>query len=46
MTMRKIIIALALAAVAAATGVHVVAQTPADRATMDDIRSKLLRLPY
>jgi hyperosmotically inducible protein len=44
--MKKTIIALALASLVVTVGVRVVAQTPADHATIDDIRGKLLRLPY
>jgi osmotically-inducible protein OsmY len=34
------------ASVVAVAGAHSIAQTPADTATVDDIRNKLLRLPY
>ena len=46
MTMRKTVTAIALAVIIAGGGARTMAQTPADSATIDDIRSKLLRLPY
>lgn len=44
--MRRMMMVLALASVVGASGSHTLAQTPADRATIDDVRNKLLRLPY
>jgi osmotically-inducible protein OsmY len=46
MTMRKALTVIALASSIAACGARAMAQTPADSATVNDIRSKLLRLPY
>ena len=44
--MRKMMMVFALASTVAVCGARSLAQMPADRATMDDLRSKLLRLPY
>lgn len=44
--MRRMMMVLALTSIVVAGVGHSLAQTPVDRATMDDIRSKLLRLPY
>jgi hyperosmotically inducible protein len=46
MTIRKTVTAIALALIIAGVGARAMAQAPADSATIDDIRSKLLRLPY
>ena len=46
MMMRRMITVLALASTVAVHGVNTLAHGPTDRATVDDIRSKLLRLPY
>jgi hyperosmotically inducible protein len=44
--MRKMMTVFALASAVALWGPRSIAQTPQDRATIDDIRTKLLRLPY
>jgi hyperosmotically inducible protein len=44
--MLKTRLVFALACVVIVSGTHSIAQTPQDSATVDDIRSKLLRLPY
>lgn len=44
--MRKVLTAFALVSVIAVCDVRSIAQTPADNATIEDIRAKLLRLPY
>lgn len=44
--MRKISKVMAVVAVIAVCGARSIAQAPADNATIEDIRSKLLRLPY
>jgi hyperosmotically inducible protein len=46
MTVRKSVTLFALIVSIVAGGARAMAQTPADSATIDDIRSKLLRLPY
>lgn len=46
MTMQKTVTAIALGLIIAGSGARTMAQTPADSATINDIRSKLLRLPY
>lgn len=44
--MRKLVVALVLTSAVAVCVPHSFAQTPTDNATIEDIRSKLLRLPY
>jgi hyperosmotically inducible protein len=44
--MRKMMTVFALASAVAVWGPRGIAQTPQDSATIDDIRTKLLRLPY
>lgn len=44
--MRKILTMVALVSVIAVCGARSIAQTPADNATIEEIRNKLLRLPY
>jgi hyperosmotically inducible protein len=44
--MRKMMTVFALASAVAVCGARSMAQTPADSATIEDIRTKLLRLPY
>ena len=46
MNMRKLVAVVALALLAAGPGAPAMAQAPADNATIKDIRTKLLRLPY
>lgn len=43
---RRTMTALAFAATVAAWGAHGLAQSPVDRSTTDEIRNRLLRLPY
>jgi hypothetical protein len=44
--MRKVLTVILLACGVGVCAAHVFAQAPADRNTVDDIRNKLLRLPY
>jgi hyperosmotically inducible protein len=46
MTIRNIVTVIALASSLAGSGAPAMAQTPAESSTINDIRAKLLRLPY